>query len=245
MYPLHVLFSIGHKLTGIGMYFNQAKLIRQLHPFAREDIQELQLSWVEHLKKISSTFAHAVIEINEILGEMGKEFTNAPPQSPEEFIVWANENHQWLMMQLPEERASRAIYLYGFALGEMMSTLSLSACVLDITAQYEIPMEDQLNNNRTVVLELLKRWETLARACAQISELSFLCSQFLLISSPIESIFMDSFASKTPLEKSASAREIRARIDVLGAIETTCRDKLKELDTLFPIETSAPAPTDQ
>ena len=235
MYPLHVLFSIGHKLTGIGMYFNQARLLRQLQPYAREDIQELQLSWIEHLKKISPTFATAVLETNEALETMGKSTVSEPPQSPDDFVVWANENHQWLMTQLPEERVSRAIYLYGFALGEMMSTLSLSACVLDITAQYEIPMTEQLQNNRTIVLELLKRWNTLARGCAQIPELSFLCSQFLLISSPIESIFIDPLETKKPVEQSASAQDIRDKIDILGVIETTCRDKLQELDALFPI----------
>ena len=245
MYPLHVLYTIGHKLTGIGMYFNQAKLIRELLPFPKEEIHQLQLDWVDHLKKISKTFAQAVIDVNDLLAAMGKVERARPPQSPEDFVLWANENHQWLMKKLPEERASRAIYLYGFAMGEMMSTLSLCACTLDIAAQYDIPLEEQLDNSRNITLELLKRWDTLARGCAQIEEFSFLGSEFLQISSPIEAIFFASLVEKTSLQKSETAKLIRERIDQLGNMETNCLDALKGIDERFPIPPNEPVATDQ
>ena len=155
MYPLHVAFSIGHKITGIGMYFNQAKMVRTLHSFSNNEIQQLELDWIEHLKKISEVFAKTVLELNETLTNMGKETQEAPPRSPEEYLVWANGNHQWFMNHLPEKTVIRAIYLYGFAVGEMMSTLTTCSCALDISIQMDIPMNEQLQHSKTIVLELL------------------------------------------------------------------------------------------
>ena len=230
MYPLNVLFTTGHKLTGIGMYFNQAKLVRMLHPFAHEKIHETELDWINHLKKISKTFAQAVLELNETLTQMGKEKQETPPRTPEEYLVWANETHKWLMNQLPQERASRAIYLYGFSVGEMMSTLTLCSCALDISAQYDIPLDELLENGRLRGLETRKRWEVLARKFGDIEVFRFLRTQFLTLSSPTEAILLQCFSEMSKEEKNNKARMIRDKIDQLGTLEIECLKKFKTID---------------
>ena len=230
MYPLHTTFSIGHKITGIGMYFNQAKMVRILHAFPNEDVQKMELDWIEHLKKISNVFARSVLELNQAFEEMGKETQEIPPRTPEEYLTWANGNHQWFINHLPEKTVSRAIYLYGFAVGEMMSTLTTCSCALDITIQNEIPMEEQLQHNKNIILALLERWEILARKFGEIEPLSFLRKQILLIASPIEAIVIDGFGDQSQETLLAKKKEIRKKIDQLGVLEEQCRAQLIEID---------------
>lgn len=230
MYPIHVVFSIGHKITGIGMYFNQAKMVRVLHSYPHEGILQMELDWIDHLKKISEVFAKAVLELNQTLQDMGKENPETPPQTPEEYLTWANGNHQWFMQHLPEKTVARAIYLYGFAVGEMMSTLTTCSCALDITIQHDISMTEQLAHNQKVVIELLKRWEILARKLGEIEPLSFLRSQFLAIASPIEAIVIDGFENLNKDEQIEKKKDIRHKIDQLGMLEEECRALLLSID---------------
>ena len=230
MYPLHVAFSIGHKITGIGMYFNQSKMVRVLHSFPHEGIRQMELDWIEHLKKISEVFAKSVLELNQTFEEMGKESAETPPRTPEEYLIWANGNHQWFMKHLPEKTVVRAIYLYGFAVGEMMSTLTTCSCALDITIQHDIPMNEQLEHNQKIVIALLERWEVLARKFGEIEPLSFLRSHFLSIASPIEGIFIDGFEKQTKEEQIEKKKKIRQKIDQLGILEEDCRAQLFAID---------------
>jgi hypothetical protein len=245
MYPLHVLFTTGHKLTGIGMYFNQAKLVRILHPFAHEQIHEMELDWINHLKKISKTFAQAVLDLNETITQLGKETQATPPRTPEEYLVWANENHKWLMNQLPKERAARALYLYGFSVGEMMSTLTLCSCALDISAQYAIPLDELLENGRQRGLETLKRWDSLARTFGEVEVFRFLRTHFLALSSPTESILLEHFSNLSKEEKNDKARMIRDKIDQIGTLEEECLQRLKIINEELNLDQHEPSQEDQ
>ena len=230
MYPLHSVFSIGHKITGIGMYFNQSKMVRVLHSYPNEGIQQMELDWIDHLKKISEVFARAVLELNQTLAEMGKETAETPPRTPEEYLTWANGNHQWFMNHLPEKTVARAIYLYGFAVGEMMSTLTTCSCALDITIQQEISMSEQIEHNQKIILALLERWEVLARRLGEIQPLSFLRRHFLSIASPIEAIVIDGFEHLSTEELTQKKKKIRQKIDQLGILEEECRTQLLAID---------------
>ncbi|MAA78140.1 MAG: hypothetical protein CL916_02685 [Deltaproteobacteria bacterium] len=230
MYPLHVVFSIGHKITGIGMYFNQSKMVRVLHSYPHEGIQKMELDWIDHLKRISEVFAKAVLELNQILDNMGKETAETPPQTPEEYLVWANGNHQWFMNHLPNKTIARAIYLYGFAVGEMMSTLTTCSCALDISIQQDISMSEQLVHNQKIIIALLERWEILARRLGEIEPLSFLRRHFLSIASPIEAIVIDGFEHLSKEEQIEKKKKIRQKIDQLGILEEECRALLLAID---------------
>ena len=168
--------------------------------------------------------------MNQTLEEMGKETPEKPPQTPEEYLTWANGNHQWFMQHLPEKTVARAIYLYGFAVGEMMSTLTTCSCALDITIQQDISMNEQLAHNQKIVIALLERWEILARKLGEIEPLSFLRSHFLSIASPIEAIVIDGFENLNTEEQIEKKQKIRQKIDQLGVLEEECRTQLFAID---------------
>lgn len=111
-----------------------------------------------------------------------------------------------------------------------MSTLTTCSCALDITIQHDISMTEQLAHNQKVVIELLKRWEILARKLGEIEPLSFLRSQFLAIASPIEAIVIDGFENLNKDEQIEKKKDIRHKIDQLGMLEEECRALLLSID---------------
>jgi len=234
-----MVFTIGHKLTGIGMYFNQARLIQYLQPFAHEKIQQTELDWINHLKGISSFFAQAVLSTNETLLHLGKEEQETPPKTPEEYIQWANNNHLWLMNTLPKDKLGRAIYLYGFALGEMMSTLTTYSCILDLDSRLQIPLTEEIHNNQKIGLALLERWELLARTLGDIEALLFLKTNFLKTSSQLERIFIERVETFSDAEKTSLSKTMKAMINELGELEETCTRTLQKIDAMNP---NAPSP---
>ena len=245
MTPLHIVFTIGHKLTGIGMYFNQARLIHYLQPFAHEKIQQTELDWINHLKGISSFFAQAVLSTNDTLKNLGKGEQEPPPKTPEEYIQWANNNHQWLMNTLPKDKLGRAIYLYGFALGEMMSTLTTYSCILDLDARLQIPLSEEIKNNQKIGLALLERWELLARKLGDIDALLFLKTNFLKTSSPMERVFIEKVETFSVEEKVSLSQTMKTMINELGELEETCTLALQKIDAMNPMGPSQASEEDQ
>ena len=111
-----------------------------------------------------------------------------------------------------------------------MSTLTLCSCALDISAQYEIPLDDLLESGRLRGLETRTRWEVLARKFGEIDVFRFLLTHFLTLSSPTESILLEPFSNMSKEEKNQKARMIRDKIDQFGTLEAECLSQLKAID---------------
>ena len=198
MPTLQEAFLVGSHITSAGIYFNQAVLAFDLSSHPEESIREQADAWMEHLKEIGPTFAD-IIQAANIISER---FDIAPPDAPsvpEEYPDWANRLHQDLLSKWGEDDLERYLYLYGFILGELMTTLSVLCSSMDFQRSFAIPYHKQLQSNLAELSQILNRLNDIANVLAQLQALRPFWKEFKKIQTDI--IEIQSFDSQNLQEK--------------------------------------------
>ncbi|MBM75921.1 MAG: hypothetical protein CMK59_11020 [Proteobacteria bacterium] len=198
MPTLQEAFLVGSHITSAGIYFNQAVLAFDLSGHPEDSIREQADAWMTHLKEIGPTFAEIIQSANVI----SERFQVTPPQAPslpEEYPEWANQLHQDLLNTWGEDDLERYLYLYGFILGELMTTLSVLCSSMDFQRSFAIPYHKQLQSNLTELNQILNRLNDIANVLAQIEPLRPFWREFKKIQTDI--IEIQSFDSQNLQEK--------------------------------------------
>ena len=170
MTTLQVSFLVGCHITSTGIYFNQAVLAVDLSNHPEEDLRQQSTFWIEHLKEIGPNFAQ-IIQITNYIATQSNMSELTSPTVPEEYPEWANELHQGFMEHFGEEDIERYLYLYGFAMGEVMTNVSVLCATMDFKLRYDVSYDDQILSNLKEIPDLLTRWNQIAEVLGQMDPL--------------------------------------------------------------------------
>ena len=198
MPTLQEAFLVGSHITSAGIYFNQAVLAFDLSGHPEDSIREQADAWMEHLKEIGPTFAE-IIQAANIISERFGVVPPEAPSLPEEYPDWANKMHQELLSKWGEDDLERYLYLYGFILGELMTTLSVLCSSMDFQRSFAIPYHRQLQTNLAELTQIINRLNEIANVLAQLQALRPFWKEFKKIQTDI--IEIQSFDSQNLQER--------------------------------------------
>ena len=239
MTTLQEAFLVGCHITSTGIYFNQAVLAVDLGNHPDEEVQQQATFWIEHLKDIGPNFAQIIQITNYIANQAGMSEISSPTV-PEEYPDWANQLHEGFMMSFGEEDIERYLYLYGFAMGEVMTSISVLCATMDFSLRYNIPYEDQILSNLKEIPDLLTRWNQIAEVLAQLDPLRTFWRRCVEVQAELAEILRFDLQNchlnpdnKLPTRDDAispleiASPKLRSLADKLGLIE-------KELSDILP-----------
>ena len=214
MITLPRIFATGYQITAVGIYFNQVRLAERLKYYQSEDLKEILGTWVDHLKKISESFAVSVLETNRFLKLTGYKEPSLP-QLPSQYNEWVKETHDWMIKLLPEDKLPRALYLYGFCIGEVMTILAMVTCVLDFQTTYNLSFDQLLVQSQNNLKIVQQRWGSIAKALGKVEDLQPFLVEYLKADSHVQTLFVIDINTLTKAEKLEHSTKLRNHIDFL------------------------------
>lgn len=226
------IFATGYHLTAVGIYFNQVRMAERLKYYKRDDVNELLKQWIEHLKKISNSFAASVLESNHFLKQIGLKEPKLP-QMPSEYVDWVNESHKHMVDFLPADKLPRALYLYGFCIGELMSLLTIVACAMDFQNNYNISFQEFLVKSQNDLKIIQRKWGSIAKALGQIDEFSPFLKEFLKADGDLHLLFIKDVNVLSKEEQKKHPTKIRNHIDFLENTMRKLQEQLPQHDLQF------------
>ena len=214
MITLPRIFATGYQMTAVGIYFNQVRLAERLKYYPKDDIEEVLKTWIEHLKNISESFAISVLETNQFLKATGHKDPERP-QMPTEYVAWVNRSHKWMLNILPQGKLPRALYLYGFCIGEIMTILTMVTCALDFQRKYAISFEQLLVQCQNALRNAQRRWGSIAKALGKVDEFQVFLREYLKADANVHALFIQDLNTLSVEEKIEHTTKIRNHIDFL------------------------------
>ena len=250
MTTLQESFLVGCHVTSTGIYFNQAVLAVDLSNHPEEEIKQQSTFWIEHLKEIGPNFAQLIQITNYIAKKSGLTDISSPSE-PEEYPKWANDLHEGFMKRFEEEDIERYLYLYGFAMGEIMTSVSVLCATMDFKRSYGVPYDDQIIANLQDLPDVLSRWNQIAEVLAQMDPLRLFWRRCVEIQAELAEILrfdlqnchLEEDALLPTRDDGISPLEIaspkfRSLADKLGEME-------KELANILPSENPTTEPSEE
>ena len=244
MPTLQEAFLVGCHVTSTGIYFNQAVLAVDLSNHPEEDLQQQSTFWIEHLKEIGPNFAQ-IIQVSNYIATQSEISEISSPTTPEEYPLWANNLHKGFMEHFGEEDIERYLYLYGFAMGEVMTNVSVLCATMDFKIRYNVDYDEQILSNLKEIPDLLTRWNQIAEVLAQMEPLRLFWRRCVEIQAELAEILRFDLKNYHLEEEptiptrddnispfSVASPKLRSLADKLGSIE-------KELSMLLPSEEEA------
>ena len=214
MITLPRIFATGYQITAVGIYFNQVRLAERLKYYQQEELYEVLKNWVDHLKNISESFALSVLETNQFLKFVGYEEAKLP-QMPSQYVEWVNDTHRWMLAFLPPDKLPRALYLYGFCIGEIMTILTMISCALDFHTAHNISFDQLLVKCQNDLKIVQRKWGAIAKALGAVEEFQSFLQQYLKADANIHRLFIQDVEKLSKEEQIEHTTKIRNHIDFL------------------------------
>ena len=116
----------------------------------------------EALKKVGERFTEMVGRATRIALSNGMNNMFAPT-SPSDYLEWANQLNDFCASQLETDRFRHALYLYGYCIGEALTTLAVLCTCADFQRKLNIPLDDEITEGLEALHDTFVRWEKIAK----------------------------------------------------------------------------------
>ena len=156
-------FISGTHVTSVGVYFNQALLAVRLAKSENEMVQAQATAWMKHLRKVGERFTEMVGRATRIALDNGMNDAFAPT-SPSDYLEWANLLNDFCSSKLETDSFRHALYLYGYCIGEALTTLAVLCTCADFQRKLNIPLNDEIAEGVESLHDTFARWEKVSKA---------------------------------------------------------------------------------